>query len=226
MGWMPTTLEISVWHSFWSAERRQQTGHDPSMKHALLDFHVGYWGTMVMAIFFSWTWCTCHVCDGSKLFANSAVVFSGQVIKLYTNALGPWSKWVIGIAAATTMFSTTICCLDAFPRVIREALVMMNPKWASKRDMIYIVALIFVAVVTTVIIGCFVAKLKALVDFATTLAFLTTPIFAYLNLRVVTSDHMPEGTKPSMTMLVFSWVCLFALTVFACGFVYWRFFLS
>jgi len=161
-----------------------------------------------------------------ETFSSSAVKFTGQVIDLYTNALGPWSKWIIGLAAATTMFSTTICCLDAFPRVIREALVIINPNLEEKRDQIYFVAIISIAVITTLIIGIFVSKLKVLIDFATTLAFLATPIFAYLNLRVVTGDHMPEGTRPSMSMLVFGWVCLFVLTGFAFGFIYWRFFLS
>lgn len=225
MGWMPTTLEISVWHSFWCSERTKQTGHQPEMKHALLDFHVGYWGTMVMAIFFLGLGALVMYGTG-EAFSSSAVQFTGQVIHLYTDALGPWSKWVIGLAAATTMFSTTLCCLDAFPRVIREALVMINPELKEKKDQIYLIALISIAFVTTLIIGLFVSKLTMLIDFATTLAFLATPIFAYLNLRVVTGSHMPKGTKPSMSMLVFSWVCLFILTGFALGFIYWRFFLS
>ncbi|MBZ0165661.1 MAG: Nramp family divalent metal transporter, partial [Candidatus Omnitrophica bacterium] len=83
IGWMPTTLEISVWHSFWCAERIQQTRHRPSMRHALFDFHLGYWGTMIMALFFLGLGALVMFGTG-KEFSNSAVAFTGQVIELYT----------------------------------------------------------------------------------------------------------------------------------------------
>ncbi len=222
IGWMPTTLEISVWHSFWCAERIKQTGHRPSLRHALFDFHLGYWGTMVMALFFVGLGALVMYATG-KEFSGSAVAFTGQVIDLYTEALGPWSKWIIAVAAATTMFSTTICCLDAFPRVIREVTVMVNPRLEARRERIYLLAILMVAAVATVIIGCFVDRMKALIDFATTLAFLATPVFAYINLRTVTAGHVPEYARPRTGEVAFSWVCLVVLTAFALLFVYSRF---
>ena len=224
MGWMPTTLEIAVWHSFWTVERKSQTNHHPDIHHALFDFHIGYWGTMIMAIFFVGLGAFVMYGTGAH-FSDSAVGFTAQVINLYTGALGPWSKWVIGTAAATTMFSTTICCLDAFPRVIREALIMINPAWEGRKEEMYVVFLVLISIASTVIIGCYVSKLKTLVDFATTLAFVATPVFAYMNLRVITGAHMPEGTKPCRAMIAFSWLCLALLTAFALFFIVWRFFL-
>ncbi|HEB85226.1 MAG TPA: divalent metal cation transporter, partial [Bacteroidetes bacterium] len=44
VGWMPSAIDISVWHSIWTLERRKQTGHAPSLRHALLDFNIGYFG--------------------------------------------------------------------------------------------------------------------------------------------------------------------------------------
>ncbi|MCA9395492.1 MAG: Nramp family divalent metal transporter [Candidatus Omnitrophica bacterium] len=223
VGWMPTTLEISVWHSFWCAERIKQTGHRPSLRHALFDFHLGYWGTMIMALFFLGLGALVMYATG-KEFSGSAVTFTGQVIELYTEALGPWSKWVIGVAAATTMFSTTICCLDAFPRVIREVCVMVNPALEDRKEKIYLGAILIVAAVSTVIIGCFVGRMKALIDFATTLAFLATPVFAYINLRTVTAGNVPVAAQPNRIEIAFSWFCLAVLTGFALLFVYSRFF--
>lgn len=222
IGWMPTTLEISVWHSFWCAERIKQTGHQPSLRHALFDFHLGYWGTMIMALFFLGLGALVMFGTGD-VFSNSAVAFTGQVIDLYTRALGPWSKWVIAVAAATTMFSTTICCLDAFPRVIREVIVMVQPRMEPLKERIYLVAILIVAGVATVIIGCFVDRMKALIDFATTLAFLATPVFAYINLRTVTAPHVPQDARPRPLEIAFSWLCLAVLTAFALFFLYSRF---
>ena len=222
VGWMPTTLEISVWHSFWCAERIKQTRHTPSMRHALFDFHLGYWGTMMMALVFVGLGALVMYATGEE-FSASAVAFTGQVINLYTQALGSWSKWIIAIAAATTMFSTTICCLDAFPRVIREVVVMVKPETQQHGSRIYLIAISVVAVISAIIIGCFVDKMKTLIDFATTIAFLATPVFAYINLRTVTAPHMPESSRPPRWLIAFSWLCLLVLTAFGILFIYSRF---
>jgi Mn2+/Fe2+ NRAMP family transporter len=225
MGWMPTTMEIGVWHSFWSSERRKQTGYRPTMKEALLDFHIGYWGTMVMAVFFLSLGALVMYGTG-EVFSNSAVGFTSQVIALYTKALGKWSYPLIVVAATTTMLSTAFACLDAFPRVIREASIMIWPELKGKEDSLYRNWIIFISVISVVIIGKFVHNMKALIDFATTLAFLAAPLFAYINLRTVTSKHMPEGTRPSKGLIIFSWVGIVFLVSFSVLFIVWRFFLS
>ena len=51
MGWMPSTIDVSVWHSFWCFERRKQVHYKPGMKEAFFDFYLG-WGTAVMALLF------------------------------------------------------------------------------------------------------------------------------------------------------------------------------
>ncbi|MCO4822203.1 MAG: Nramp family divalent metal transporter, partial [Flavobacteriaceae bacterium] len=49
MGWMPAPLDISVWHSLWAIEKRND---DASFtpKSALFDFNVGYISTIVLGI--------------------------------------------------------------------------------------------------------------------------------------------------------------------------------
>jgi Mn2+/Fe2+ NRAMP family transporter len=225
MGWMPTTMEIGVWHSFWSVERQKQTQYKPTLKEALFDFHIGYWGTMIMAILFLSLGALVMYGTG-ETFSNSAAGFTGQVITLYTKSLGSWSYWIIAIAAATTMFSTTICCLDAFPRVVREAAVIINPKYKEKQDTFYLVWIILISIVSVVIIGNFIDRIKSLIDFATILAFLATPVFAYMNLRTVTDAHVPVEARPSKRMIIFSWFCITLLTSFGLFFIYWRFILN
>ena len=41
-----------------------------------------------------------------------------KLILLYTKSIGSWAKWIIIPAAFAAMFSTTITCLDAYPRSI------------------------------------------------------------------------------------------------------------
>lgn len=51
-GWMPSAIEISVWHSLWSVEREKQTGHRPTLRESLFDFNFGYLFTVLYALVF------------------------------------------------------------------------------------------------------------------------------------------------------------------------------
>ncbi|MBU0469280.1 MAG: divalent metal cation transporter [Candidatus Omnitrophica bacterium] len=213
MGWMPSTIDISVWHSFWSSERIKQTKYVPTMKETLFDFHLGYWLTMVMAVFFLGLGALVMFNSG-EVFSNSAVTFTGQVISLYTKALGQWSFPVIATAATVTMFSTSLSCFDAYTRIVREASVIVFPKTKDHADMIYLMWMIVLAVVSTVIIGKFIHQLKTFVDFATTLSFLAAPVFAYINYRTVTSEHMPAYARPGKKLRILSWTGIIFLSFF------------
>jgi len=224
MGWMPSTIDLSVWHSFWCFERRKQMNYVPSMKEALFDFHLGYWGTAVMALVFLSLGALVMYGTGDH-FSNSAITFAGQVVSLYTKALGSWSYPVIVTAATITMFSTTLCCLDAFPRIVREASAIMFPaskRWANK---IYFGWMMVVIAVSLLIIARFVNSMKTLIDIATILSFLLAPILAYINFRTVTDDHMPEEARPSKALRIFSWIGIAFLSGFSVLFIVWRFFL-
>ncbi|HBG61563.1 MAG: hypothetical protein A2Y03_10385 [Omnitrophica WOR_2 bacterium GWF2_38_59] len=213
MGWMPSTIDISVWHSFWSCERIKQTKYVPTMKETLCDFHFGYWLTMIMAVFFLGLGALVMFKSG-EVFSNSAVTFTGQVISLYTKALGQWSFPVIATAATVTMFSTSLSCFDAYTRIVREASVIIFPQTKDKADTIYLIWMIVLAVVSTLIIGKFINQLKTFVDFATTLSFLAAPVFAYINYRTVTSEHMPVTARPGKILRILSWIGIIFLSFF------------
>jgi len=224
MGWMPSTIDLSVWHSFWCVERRKQTHYAPSIKEALFDFHLGYWGTAVMAVLFLSLGALVMHGTGEH-FSNSAGQFAGQVVSLYTKALGGWSYPVIVAAATITMFSTTLSCLDAFPRIVKEAFAIIFPSKKQWTDKIYFGWMMLVAGVSLLIIGRFTGSMKTLIDIATTLSFLVAPILAYINYRTVTDDHMPEEARPSKGLRIFSWMGIFFLAGFSALFIIWRFFL-
>jgi len=225
MGWMPSTIDVSVWHSFWSSERRKQTNYAPTLKEALFDFHLGYWGTAVLALLFLSLGGLVMYATGES-FSSSAVKFTGQVVSLYTRALGSWSYPVIVTAASITMFSTTLSCLDAFPRIIKEAVTIIFPSCKVKAEQVYVGWMLFVISMSLVIIGLFTHRMKLLIDIATTLSFLAAPVFAYINFHTVTDEHMPEEARPSRRMRIFSWIGIVFLSGFSALFLFWRFFLS
>ncbi len=126
MGWMPGPLDISVWHSLWSLEK-QKTNKNFNYKSSLFDFNVGYVGTVILGIaFMSLGYLVMF--GGGTSFSSSASLFSNQLIEMYTSSLGDWSYYIIGIAAFTTMLSTTITTLDASPRSMDRATKLLINK--------------------------------------------------------------------------------------------------
>ncbi len=212
MGWMPAPIDISVWHSLWVLEKRKDEGADFDFKQSIFDFRVGYIGTMFLA--------TCFVLLGAlvmfgtnEVFSPKAGVFAKQLINLYTNSLGDWAKWIIGIAAFTTMFSTTLTCLDALPRTMGRTTALL---WGREEDgqTQYWLWMFILIIGTIVVLGMLVSSMGMMVKIATILSFLTAPLLAWFNFKLVTSEHMPEAYRPGTGMQALSWVGMIFLLGF------------
>ena len=65
----------------------------------------------------------------------------------------------------------------------------------------------------------FVGSLTQMVDFVTTVAFLTGPILGYLNLRVMTSPRVPAEHRPGPWMRAFAYAGLAVLAMVALTFL-------
>ncbi len=227
MGWMPIPVDVSVWHSLWSIERKKETGHTPSIKEASFDFNLGYTGAGLMALGFLTMGALVMYGTGER-FADSGAVFAGQLVELYTNSLGQWSRPIILAAAFTTMFSTTLTVVDAFPRVLRRAAELIFPASVRKRDSrpLYIWLMLFVVVVSLMILQWLGKTFTTMVDLATILSFLTAPILGFINFKVVTSSQMPDFAKPEKGMQTLSWMGLIFLSGFTLLFLFWRIFVA
>ena len=188
MGWMPAPIEISVWHSLWTLENKKLKKSKIPLKEVLTDFNIGFWGTIVLALAF--------VCLGACLmyqsglrFSAQAIPFSEQFISLYTKSIGAWTYPIVAFSALATMVSTMLTCLDAYPRVTANALSLCLGQWVERqhsRSSSLLLTYHFwmgVIVLGSGFILLFLANnMKALVDFATFIAFLFAPILAGMNL--------------------------------------------
>lgn len=130
MGWMPAPLDISIWHSLWAIEKRKDD-QEFTKKSALFDFNVGYIGTIILGISFVLLGLLVMFNTGEK-FSGAAGVFANQLIEMYTRSLGNWAYIIIGIAAFTTMFSTTLTTLDASPRAMHRSTQLLFNKSFKK----------------------------------------------------------------------------------------------
>lgn len=215
MGWMPAPIEASVWSSLWAKQRENETGFRPNLKEALFDFKVGYIGTATLAIVFLGL--GAFVMYGSgEIFASSSVGFAKQLIGLYTDTLGSWSKILISIVALITMVSTTLTVVDAYPRSLEACLRSIN----RNRKKSYIIYLVIVSAIALIIINYFAKNIRGMVDLATIISFVAAPIFSFLNFKLVLSDNLPDENKPSKPMKILSIAGLAFLSIFTISFLY------
>ena len=226
-GWMPGPIDISVWQSIWAEAKAKEMNMKIDLKGALLDFNIGYIGTVILALGFLSLGALVMYGNG-KEFSPVSGVFAGQLIELFTSSIGSWAYPVIATAALATMFSTTLTCFDAYSRSMVPALKLSIPKIKidnpQKQKRWWIFMMIVLLIGTLLILGFFMSSMKQMIDFATTLSFVLAPVLAFLNYKVVTHSHMPEDARPKGFYKYYAIISLVIMTVFSLFFIYWRFF--
>lgn len=225
VGWMPAPIDISVWSSIWNIEKNKQLGYVPSLRSVLLEFRVGYIGTALLAACFLALGALVMFGTGEKLSENGTA-FSGQLISMYTSSIGSWAYWVIAIAAFTTMLSTLITVLDAYARVMNilsERMVFKVKEVLAMQTRQMMLWLGVIVAGTLSIIVFFAKSMVFMVTVATTLSFLTAPILAWLNYKVVTNNQMPELYRPGIFLKVLSWIGIAFLAGFSVIYLYWQY---
>jgi Mn2+/Fe2+ NRAMP family transporter len=223
MGWMPIPIDAAAWHSLWTLERVKQTNYTPKLRESLVDFNIGYIGAALLALGFLSLGALVMFGSGEE-FAASGTVFAGQLIALYTTNLGQWAYPVIIICAFTTMFSTTLTVTDAYPRVSRRMLEVMMPKRFSEKDnhSIYRGLLVLISLLSLGVLYFLGNSFTLMIDLATTLSFLTAPVLAYINYRLVTAEHVPQHCRPKPWLRWLSWSGMAFLTGFALLYIFWQ----
>jgi len=213
LGWMPAPLDVSIWQSLWTAEKQKEIGSTFSTKQSIFDFNVGFIGTIITGVLF--------MSLGALMFYNSgeslspkAGVFARQLLDIYTSNLGKGMGIIVGVAAFTTMFSTTITALDASPRAMAKTGNLLFNKNFSKG---YIFWMLLLSIGSVIILTFFISEMGEMIKIATIISFLTAPFYAVANLWLVSSKNMPEEWRPSLLLKIWS----IAGILFLIGFGIW-----
>lgn len=213
LGWMPAPLDVSIWQSLWAIEKQKDASCEFTPKQAIFDFNIGFIGTLLVGICFVGLGAVVMY-GANETFSNSAVVFSQQLINLYTSTLGPEMYIFIAAAAFTTMFSTTITTLDASPRAMSKTVALLLNK-EYKRS--YWLWMSFLAIGTICILVFFMSEMGVLIKIATVLSFLTAPFFAIINFILISGKHTPKEWRPTTQ---FKLLCYIGI-IFLIGFSVW-----
>ncbi len=214
MGWMPAPLDISIWQSLWTIEKNK--ADKISVKEGLLDYNIGYVITVLLGVCFMGLGTFVMYGSGTS-FSNSGGVFAKQLIDLYTLTLGDSVYIFIAIAAFTAMFSTTLTTLDASPRAMEKT---SRHLFSRANYLNYKFWITVLALGTIGIFSFLLSEMGTLVEIATILSFITAPFYAYLNLKLVNSDHMPVEHRPGKGLILLSIIGLIFLILFAISFLF------
>ena len=204
VGWMPAPLDIAIWHSIWTLAKGK------SADNGEFDFRVGFYGTAILGICFLVLGANTMYGSGDAL-ESSAGGFAAQLITSFTSCLGTWSYWFITIAAFTTMFSTTLTCFDAMPRVMNKISEELKLPKAISSVLIWQI-LLFLGALS--ILFFLVSSMRQMVTFATIVSFLTAPILAWLSYKLVLSQpKLQLWTRTEMLLAKSGIILLIMLSI-------------
>ena len=210
MGWMPAPIEISALSSLWLKEK--QTQQSVTKSQGLFDFNVGYWLTAGLALVFFSLGALVQYGQSSNIELGG-VAFAKQLIDMYALTIGEWARPLVSAIAFLCMFGTTLTVLDGYARTLNESHKLLGFK-QSKHSLNR--WLILQALAGMAVILFFKSALGPMLTFAMTLAFVTTPVFAWLNFSLVRSE---PAIKHSLLLRGLTWLGLVYLVGFAMAFV-------
>jgi Mn2+/Fe2+ NRAMP family transporter len=218
MGWMPAPIEISCLTSLWLRSQRKE--QEVTIRSALFDFNVGYVGTALLAIVFLALGALVLHGNGQEL-KTSGIGFSHQLVSMYASTIGEWSRYLIALVAFFCIFGSTITVIDGYARAIAEAqlLIQNKPLDQKKYNQAWMLA---VAGSAMIVLLFFTAQLMTMLNFAMILAFMTTPVFALLNYRLVVKAKFEGELALTPRMKALSWIGLIYLFGFLAVFIWWK----
>lgn len=214
MGWMPAPIEISAISSLWLKAKQQR--HTVTPAQGLFDFNLGYWLTAALACVFVSLGALVQY-GSEQPIALAGAAFAQQLVNMYGSTIGEWAKPLVSLIAFLCMFGTTLTVLDGYARTLDESgrllgLYTRATRWRFPS------LLLLQAFSGMAMIVFFRSAIGPMLTFAMTLAFLTTPVFAWLNFSLMRGGHKP-GLSKSLTLL--SWLGLAYLIGFAVVFLVW-----
>ena len=190
MGWMPAPIEISAVNSMWVVAKRRLT--KVSYQDGIFDFNVGFIGTAILAIVF--------LALGALVqFGSPESVemvggkYIAQLINMYASTIGEWARGLIAFIAFMCMFGTTITVIDGYSRTNIESLRILFNKKEDRASTLNI-AITLASLSGLAVIFYFNNAVGPMLKFAMIASFVSTPVFAWLNLSLVLKgEHKVKG---------------------------------
>ncbi len=182
LGFMPAPIDIAVLNSYWTLEKiraKKDNNQELKLRDSWFDFRVGYIMTGILAFCFMFMGASLFF-ESQRVLPASAIGFSKQIINAFSVQLGTWSVGLVGVCAFTVMFSTTLSIADGYPRVMAGLYKQVFNKKSSYKKL-YLGSLWFLCLGAMLLLAFFMENFKQMIDLATTLTALVSPVLALLN---------------------------------------------
>ncbi len=213
LGWMPTGIDVSVWHSFWTLEKLSQLSENKDVLSledrvrrlglSLSDMRVGYVLSLITGLMFVILGAVHLAGRGAEL---NGVQFAEAISSAYTAIFGKWMYHVFMMTAFFAMFSTSYTVIDGFSRSFSETVAAIRPTLGGQgsRKITYrgfVLTSATLASVTMIWIGNPVTLVVAVSLVSLTIA----PILYALNLYCVRRDITEPELRPARATVIIGW---------------------
>ena len=115
------------------------------------------------------------------------------------------------------MLSTVLVIHDGYPRTVCALVSCFRKEQLPEKlhFRIYLASILAMILISLSILLFYIQSFKTLIDIATTLAFLTAPVLAWLIHRSMHSADVPVTMRPAPGLTRYSVACIWALALFA-----------
>ena len=155
--------------------------------------------------------------------AGSSAAFAARFVGIFTEVIGQWTELVVGVAAITVMLSTVLAVVDGFPRVYANVVTKLaRGAGVPSEERLYRGFLWFQLVTSGFVLYMLPRSFGAFIDFITALGFLTGPVVAFMNHRIMFCGEIPPGRQPPQWIRYWSVAGTMILAVIFPIYLYFR----
>lgn len=237
LGFMPTSVAVSVWQSLWALEQRRADGSPmpegsvakrAALGHALTDLRIGYGISLGLAILF--------ISLGATLLAPRGLVPSGPQVaitlsEIYTLSLGAMMRPVFLAVAFAALLSTCYTMMDGFPRAFVAALRIVRgsatdgasarvPAAAATQQGRIYWAFLSITTFAGMAILAAIPDPAFLVEAVGALGLVLSPVYFSLNLWAVTRRIDDPALRPGRVSVAIAATGILFMT-FTAGLLLW-----
>ncbi len=196
VGWMPVGLAAAPMLSAWICARAADRREEIRARDAHFDFSVGYVGTFLLAL--------CFVLIGTAVLFNAGVSitpnsagFAQQLTSLFVETVGAGMGPIVSATALIVMVSTLFGVMDGFSRLLALVTVRLVSATGDSdlADRYYPRFLLLLILAPGCLLFLFLGSFLTFIDIATTTAFISAPVIAAANHRIIFSEDGPEERK-------------------------------
>ena len=226
LGFMPTSVAVSIWQSLWSLEQGRFRDHAAMdsderkelLRHGLFDLRIGYGLSAMLAVLF--------VSLGATVLHPRGLIPQGTDValtlsRLYTEVLGEWMQPFVLLMAFAALFTTCYTMMDGFPRsfVAARRVLAGLPAAGGRVDRGYWTFLLSVTFGGMAILAM-TPDPAMLVKGVGALGLLLSPIYFTLNLWAVTRLVDAPELRPGKFTIALSFIGILSMIAIA-GLLLW-----